>query len=345
MQALVSVPSANSYKLTEVKSSAESGLSSGNAESSDIPQRTSELSSPTLQLRGHKGFVHTVQFSADGQILASGDSTGTLYLWTVFGENAPDNYEIIPAHKNNLLQLCWSGDSNQYICTASADKAGGVVDVSVGVRLKALRHRSYVNAVAATRSANPLVLTGSDDKTAALWDIRVKEPVMELPHAYAVTAVALSADAQSAYTGGIDEIIRAFDLRYAASTSTSSASSSSSSSSSSKVLFELKGHKDTITGLSLNVDGTALASNAMDGTVRTWDVRRFLGQDRALAGREINDLTGYVCCAIHHSCHIQYHQLLSYSIPSADILSSDVGDIVSCPPFVCIVIAVLSTFL
>ena len=37
----------------------------------------------------------------------------------------------------------------------------------------------------------------------------------------------------------------------------------------------MKGHKETITGLSLSPDGNYLLSNSMDNTVRIWDVKPF----------------------------------------------------------------------
>jgi Prp8 binding protein len=37
----------------------------------------------------------------------------------------------------------------------------------------------------------------------------------------------------------------------------------------------LAGHRDTVTGLSLNPDGTHLVSNSMDCTLRVWDIRPF----------------------------------------------------------------------
>lgn len=40
----------------------------------------------------------------------------------------------------------------------------------------------------------------------------------------------------------------------------------------------LEGHTDTITGLSLNADGSKLLSNGMDAQLLTWDVRPFLAE-------------------------------------------------------------------
>jgi WD40 repeat protein len=44
----------------------------------------------------------------------------------------------------------------------------------------------------------------------------------------------------------------------------------------------LKGHSDTITGLSLSPDGAHLLSNAMDNTLRVWDMRPFAPANRCV---------------------------------------------------------------
>lgn len=40
--------------------------------------------------------------------------------------------------------------------------------------------------------------------------------------------------------------------------------------------MSLVGHRDSVTGLSLSPDGSYLLSNAMDNTLRCWDVRPFV---------------------------------------------------------------------
>ena len=37
--------------------------------------------------------------------------------------------------------------------------------------------------------------------------------------------------------------------------------------------MELLGHEDTVTGLSVSKNGNFLLSNAMDNTLRAWDLR------------------------------------------------------------------------
>lgn len=65
-------------------------------------------------------------------------------------------------------------------------------------------------------------------------------------------------------SGGIDNDIKVWDLRK------------------NSVLYKLKGHSDTITGLSLSPDGSYILSNAMDNTLRIWDVRPFAPYERCV---------------------------------------------------------------
>ena len=44
----------------------------------------------------------------------------------------------------------------------------------------------------------------------------------------------------------------------------------------------LTGHTNTVTGLAMSPDGTHLLSNAMDNSVRAWDVRPFCAGERCV---------------------------------------------------------------
>lgn len=48
------------------------------------------------------------------------------------------------------------------------------------------------------------------------------------------------------------------------------------------LLHRLPGHTDTVTGLELSPDGCYLLSNAMDNSLRIWDVRPYAPADRCL---------------------------------------------------------------
>lgn len=88
-----------------------------------------------------------------------------------------------------------------------------------------------------------------------------------------MTAVTFNDTAEQVISGGIDNDIKVWDLRKNA------------------VLYKLKSHTDTITGLSLSPDGSYVLSNAMDNTLKIWDVRPFAPYERCvkiLSGHQHN---------------------------------------------------------
>jgi Prp8 binding protein len=205
--------------------------------------------------------VYTAKFSPDGERFASGSHDKSILLWNTYGNN--ENWGVLNGHTGAVLDLAWQRDGSR-IYSASADKTGAVWDVEMCTRVKKLRdHKSYVNSVSAARQGDPLLVTGSDDCFALVWDTRVRGPVHRLESDFAVTCVAMSDNSQGVFSGGIDEKIQAWDLRTGS------------------VLYSLNGHSDTVTGLSLSPDGTKILSNSMDNTLRMWDVRPYVGQQRS----------------------------------------------------------------
>lgn len=53
-------------------------------------------------------------------------------------------------------------------------------------------------------------------------------------------------------------------------------------------MLRLQGHTDTITGLQLSPCGSYVLSNAMDNTLRVWDIRPFAPEERC-----VNTFTGH----------------------------------------------------
>lgn len=71
---------------------------------------------------------------------------------------------------------------------------------------------------------------------------------------FPITSVCFSNTNELLFAAGNNHSIHAWDIR------------------ANRVLFTLRGHLNTITGISLSQDGTQLLSNAMDNKVRIWDV-------------------------------------------------------------------------
>ena len=85
-------------------------------------------------------------------------------------------------------------------------------------------------------------------------------------------SVAFSQSNDVLFFGGLDNSIRALNLR------------------TNQVEYSLLGHTDTVTGLALSNRGDYLLSNAMDNTVRLWDIRPFVAQGNS--NRMVRFFTG-----------------------------------------------------
>jgi Prp8 binding protein len=237
-----------------------------------LPLRTSSLEAPTLKLTGHQGSVYSLAFSPDGECLVSGSFDMTCLLWNVSSGRC-ENVNVLRGHKNAVLSVQFTLDSSHCV-SASADSTVATWDVSTGQRVKRLTgHKGIVNAVDTSKISPKLLSSCGDDGTARIWDLRLKGPdagVAKLTGpssssdstttaSFPCTAIAYGADGNTVYVGGIDNGITVWDLRTRK-----------------KTMF-IKGHEDTITGMALNPAGTHLLTNSMDGTMRTWDIRPFVG--------------------------------------------------------------------
>lgn len=230
--------------------------------------RTSSLPAPEMTLTGHEGAVYSVVFDPEGGHLATAGMDRGIFLWDVA---AMKNSNVLAGHKSAVLQLRWADSGRLLSC--SADRTAALWDVPRGCRLRRFSgHTAIVNAV---DGRGDLLVSGSDDCSAIVWDARAPRPAASAFLDYQLLAVALAANGQQLYTGGLDGVVRRFDLRGDLTVPD----------------LVLDGPADSITGLSLNRDDSALLVNAMDSTVRVYDVRPFTpsGVSRARA-----------VCRVHH---------------------------------------------
>ena len=215
---------------------------------------------PNLHLTGHSAAIFTAKFSPDGSYLASAGFDKDIFLWDIYNQCA--NTLVLKGHNNAILELQWSTDCSK-IYTASADKSVSVWDVAEGKRLKKLTgHTSFVNSCHSARRGPDLIVSGSDDCSTKIWDLRQKTWVQSFESKYQVTAVSFSDTAEHVYAGGVDNQVHVIDLRKK------------------ETDYDLLGHTDTISALALSPDGSYLLTNAMDQTIRCWDVRPFVQGNR-----------------------------------------------------------------
>lgn len=222
-----------------------------------------------MLLEGHSGEVYTIRFSPKGEALASGSFDKSIMLWSLSGNC--DSYMMLQGHRNAVLEVHWSTDGDGLV-SCGPDKSVRVWDAQTGEQAQRLTgHEGVVNTCCLGPSKAPyLALSAGDDCRTRLWDLRSGECVQRFDEKYQVVAACFSEEAEKVFTGGIEEKVRAWDLRRA------------------DEAFSLGGHRDTITGMQLSPDGTKLLTNSVDCTLRAWDVQPYAPQ-----GREVGVFTGH----------------------------------------------------
>lgn len=229
---------------------------------SKTPSRSSSLFAPIMLLTGHESEIFCCKFNPEGDVIASGGNDRVIFLWATFGEC--DNLHTMRGHSGAITELKFSTDGER-IYTSSVDKTVAIWDINVGDRIKKLKgHAGFINTLDVARRGPTMICTGSDDGTIKLWDTRSKTPSSSYQNVYQVTAVQFNDTAEQILTGGIDNDIKVWDLRK------------------NDVLYRMRGHTDTITGMSLSPDGSYILTNAMDNTVRIWDIRPYAPQERCV---------------------------------------------------------------
>lgn len=222
------------------------------------------LFSPSVQLLGHKSDVYTTRFSPSGDLLASAGNDRQVLIWDIFDPQCRNTVSF-KGHGGSVLEVAWTRDSST-LFSCSADKTLCSWDLAQGVRVKKFRgHEGVVNSVDASQTGSEIAVTAGDDFVVKLWDLRAKAAVMEQKMNYQVTAVRFGPANEYIFFGGLDNQIRAWNIKANA------------------IEFSLIGHEDTVTGIALSNDGKKLLSNGIDNTVRSWDLKPYaLDQNRCL---------------------------------------------------------------
>ncbi|MBC1224047.1 hypothetical protein GNF10_08820 [Nostoc sp. UCD121] len=239
------------------------------------------------------GGIHSVTFSPDGKLLATGDTNNqvrlyrvadgqqllvcvghTDWLWSVAFSS--DGHILASGSQDQTLKL-WDTKTGECLTTLYAHEGGiwsvafcpnchilasggqdqkvKLWDTSTRQYLKTLSgHRNRVTSV--TFSPDGTILaSGDDDQTVRLWDVSTGQTFQILLHPnIGICSVAFSPDGKTVASGCRDKIVRIWDV------------------STGRCIQTLQGHTDWVTSVAFNLDGHTLITGSHDQTVKLWDV-------------------------------------------------------------------------
>jgi len=233
--------------------------------------RTSSLPHAVATFVSRRAPVLAVAFADDGRALASAGSDCAIELWRTKETNDQafgENFMELRGATNAVTSVAFARD---VVASASADGVARCYDATTGERV-----RTYVGKKACVMNdvagVGDIIAGASDDGVVRTWDVRIaKTRTRAIEHGAPATCVTLSRDSSRMYVGGVNDVIKAWDLRIDR-----------------EPVCVLRGHGDAITGLAISPCGSFALSNAMDGELKMWDVRPYVE-----GAREVKTFVGH----------------------------------------------------
>ncbi|NEP36108.1 hypothetical protein, partial [Moorena sp. SIO3B2] len=212
------------------------------------------------RLGKHQGKVRQVEFSQDGQHLASAGVDGIVKLWNLKTGQVQQEFK---EHQGRVTQMEFSQDG-QLLASAGFDGIVRLWNVNTGQVKEFKGHRGKVRQVALSWDGQLLASAGFDG-IMRVWDVKTGQVQEFKGHQGKVRKVTLSQDGQLLASAGFDGIVRLWNVNTGQ-------------------VQELKGHQGWVDQVALSRDGQLLASAGFDGIVRLWNVNT--GQVQALKGHQ-----------------------------------------------------------
>ncbi|MEE3719593.1 NB-ARC domain-containing protein [Tumidithrix elongata RA019] len=192
----------------------------------------------------------SVEFSPDGNYLASSDNGGTIYIRDLDGRVV----KRLEGHFGWVWATRFSNDS-KVLASCCSDGKIKVWDVSTGQCLHTFDSNKMTSWLIGFSPDGKRVASGCGDCSVKLWDVCSGECVKTLlGHTKVASSVTFTPDGTILASGSEDGSINLWDVEKA------------------ELLKTLIGHKNRIWAIAVSPDGKLLASGSLDATVKIWDI-------------------------------------------------------------------------
>jgi WD40 repeat protein/DNA-binding SARP family transcriptional activator len=204
-----------------------------------------------LTLQGHTASVNAGVFNSNGNYVATTSSDGTVRVW-----DANSGDELLKLNLISPASIAFHPNGYQLVIAIDLESNGAIEiwDVTSGENVLTLNgHNRGTVAVAFSKDGAYLISAGRDAKI-RMWNVVDGKELVTLDESIPIYSLALQPDGKQIATGGIDGIVRIWDLE------------------SEILLFELNGHTDIVSSIVYSPDSKYLATSSIDGSTKVWDV-------------------------------------------------------------------------
>ncbi|NET03135.1 MAG: hypothetical protein F6K16_00050 [Symploca sp. SIO2B6] len=199
------------------------------------------------RLEGHTGYINSVSFSPDGEMIGTASYDKTAKLWSADGKYL----QTLEGHKEQVTDISFSRDG-QTIATASRDDTV-ILWNREGKNLQILEgHKGNVWSVHFSPDGHKIA-TASGDQTVKLWDLKGKLLNTLSGHTKPVYMVRFSPEEEILATASEDKTIKLWNFQ-------------------GEELHPFQGHSDQVLSVNFSRDGQTIASASTDKTVILWDL-------------------------------------------------------------------------
>lgn len=254
-----------------------------------IPEKKKEVpkdkTKPLAELKGHKDWINSVSFSADGKYLITASRDKTIKIWDL---KAGKEVNTLKGIKTNVKIALFTLDGKQAVTTTGGwDKKKKawegeikIWDIEKGKEAKTLKGHSAEIETAALSPKGDLLVTGSEDTTAIIWSLKDGKALQTLKGSKTkINSVAFNSDGTKVVTGSSLPIpkdpVKPKDPKGKEPKETKPTEEIMVkvwNVADGKELQSFKGPERDVSSVAFSPDGKYLAAGSWDGKVYLWDL-------------------------------------------------------------------------
>ncbi len=211
-------------------------------------RRRESIINSLQELHIDSGFVYSVKFSPDGQILASSGVDRRIRLWNT---NTGKIISHLDGHQAAVMAMQFM-PNGKILISAGVDQTIRFWDLEQKQLLKTIEvHEQPINALAISQDGQ-LIISGSSDRTIRVRQLGTPDSHILQGHQEAVLAVAISPDGKTIASGAMDGIVNLWDVD------------------SKQLINSFQAHQNAVKSIVFQINGQFLITASLDRNLKIW---------------------------------------------------------------------------